>query len=282
MNRIAIIVLAHNEERRIARCLASLPVGEDGVAIHVVVNGSTDQTATLARSFAGITVHDWPESGKSRSWNRIMLDTPAVQASEAVVLVDGDAQVTSGSIEALAATLVANPTANAAAGMPRNGRRAEHYRAQMVQERGLFGDLYALSPAFVERWRRSGIRLPEDLIGDDGLVGALAKTDLGPETEWDDARVVPCAAAGFLCEPVSAATPASWRLQYRRMINYSVRHFQNRLISGILQGPGPAALPRRLASLYPASLPGLTARHDPRLWLFDRLALARMARAGGV
>ena len=56
---IILIVLAHNEERRIGLCLASLPLGGPAVAIHVVVNGSSDRTAEIARSFP-VTVHDWP------------------------------------------------------------------------------------------------------------------------------------------------------------------------------------------------------------------------------
>ena len=67
LERIAIIVLAHNEERRIARCMASLPRGAEGVAVHVVVNGSSARTAEIARGFAGVGVHDWAEGGKSRS-----------------------------------------------------------------------------------------------------------------------------------------------------------------------------------------------------------------------
>ena len=52
--KIVIAVLAHNEERRIGACLASLPLGDPAVAVHVVVNGSTDRTAAdRARPGAG-------------------------------------------------------------------------------------------------------------------------------------------------------------------------------------------------------------------------------------
>lgn len=109
LERIAIIVLVHNEERRIVRCLASLPLGAEGVAVHVVVNGSSARTAEIARGFAGVGVHDWPEGGKSRSWNRIMLDTLAVNASTAYVLVDGDGELIAGSVDALADALSGAP-----------------------------------------------------------------------------------------------------------------------------------------------------------------------------
>ncbi len=268
-----VIVLAHNEERRIGSCLGSLPLDDPAVAVHVVVNGSTDRTAGIARTFP-VTVHDWPEGGKSRSWNRIVLDTPGLEA-EAFVFVDGDAQLLPGSIAELVGALRANPSANAAAGLPANGRSMARYRAETIAQRGMFGDLYALSGDFVARLRASGIRLPQDLVGDDSLIGALAKTDLGDETDWQDDRILPCPAAGFLCEPVSLA-PASLRLQYRRMINYSVRHFQNRIVSAIMRGPGPSALPQRMAELYPEWLDRFAPRRDPQYWWFDRQALLRM------
>ena len=273
MSAVCIVVLAHNEERRIARCLASLPAGTE---VHVVVNGSSDRSADIARTFP-VTVHDWPEGGKARSWNRIVLDTAGVEA-EALVFVDGDAEVLPGSVEALAAALRDHPRANAAAGLPANGRHAAAYRAETVAAHGLFGDLYALSGSFVARMRAAGIRLPEDLVGDDSLVGALAKTDLANEDDWQEHRVVPCHDAGFLCEP-TGLTPASLRLQYRRMIAYSVRRFQNRIVSHIMRGPGPTALPRRMAQLYPDWLPRFAPRREPRWWWFDRQALARMRAA---
>jgi glycosyltransferase involved in cell wall biosynthesis len=274
-----VTVLAHNEERRIGACLDSLPLDDLGVAVHVVVNGSTDRTADIALSRAApnLHIHVYEEGGKARSWGRFVRELPAF--SPVHVFVDGDARVAPGSIEALAATLAEHPEANAASGLPLNGRGAEDYRQSIVDESGLFGDLYALRGTFLERMRSRGIRLPVDLVGDDGLIAALAHTDLGPNDAWQCARVAPCPGAGFYCEPVRLADPATWRMQYRRMISYSVRHFQNRIIIGVMEGPGPEGLPERLASLYPEWLPRFRARPDPRLWWFDRLALARMRAA---
>lgn len=273
--RICIIVLAHNEERRIAGCLASLPIDADGVAVHVVVNGSRDDTARIAGTFA-VTVHEWAQGGKSRSWNRIMFDTPGIEG-DWFVFVDGDAQILDGSVAALVDSLRADPAANAAAGLAANGRNVDAYRAETIASRGLFGDLYALSGDFVARLRASGVRLPEDLIGDDSLIGALAKTDLANEDDWQDVRIVPCLGAGFLCEQ-TRPSPSSLLNQYRRMISYSQRHFQNRIVSHIMRGPGPRGLPMRMSDLYGEWLPRFAPRRDLQWWWFDRQALARMRR----
>ncbi|MGB3472659.1 MAG: glycosyltransferase [Erythrobacter sp.] len=273
--RALIVVLAHNEERRIARCLASLPLRDAGIYVHVVVNGSTDRTAEIAREFAGVQVHEYKQGGKSRSWNRFVLDE--VDPAGAYILVDGDAEITPGSIDALIEALDVNPHANAVAGMPRNGRGANAYRAAMIRDNGLFGDLYALRGSFVERMRASGIRLPDDLIGDDSLIGALAKTDLANEDDWRDDRVVVCEGAGFLCEPTRVSL-GSLSGQYTRMVNYSVRHHQNRIVTQIMRGPGPTALPRTLASQYGEWLPQFSERRHPVWWWIDRQALRRMRR----
>ena len=274
---IIVAVLAHNEERRIARCLGSLPLGDADVDVHVVVNGSSDRTAEIARGFGGVTVHEYYQGGKARSWNRFVLETPDLCA-RTFVFVDGDAELVPGSIRALDQALALSHSANAASGLPANGRRVEAYRRGLVSSHGMFGDLYALRGSFVERMRARGIRLPEDLIGDDGLLCAMAKTDLGSEYAWQETRVAPCLEAGFLCEPASVLLPRTLALQYRRMINYSVRHFQNRIVSAIMRDAGPAGLPPRLASLYPQWLGRFKPRADPRYWWFDRQALARMTR----
>lgn len=281
--RRCIAVLAHNEEQRIARCLASLLPLADGDRLHVIVNGSTDTTADIARAMAAghgaVTVHDWAEGGKSRSWSRFVHEE-LDDVFPVHVFVDGDAEVVPGSLDALEAAVLADPFVNAAAGVPGNGRRAGAYRKSIAAEHGLFGDLYALSGTFLARMREGGIRLPDDCIGDDGLIGALAKIDLGSLADWQEQRVATAAGARFLCDPVRLASPASWRLQYRRMIAYSQRHFQNRLITDILGSGGAAALPRRLSPLYADALGHWRPRSGVTGW-FDRLALDRLARAAG-
>ncbi|MFN3749469.1 MAG: glycosyltransferase family A protein [Sphingorhabdus sp.] len=279
---ICIAVLAHNEAARIATCLKSLPLNNPEVAIHVVVNGSTDATSSIAADIAStasnVRVHVFNEGGKARSWNRFLFDElTAFHATH--VFVDGDAEVVPGSIAALEATLEAQPGVNAAAGLPMNGRKMAYYQQAMRAEHGLFGDLYALRGDFLSRMKAANIRLPDDVIGDDGLICAMAKTGLADESQWRNQRVATCEGAGFLCAPVRLLSPASWLMQYRRMINYSVRHFQNAMISRIMRDAGPKGLPRQLSDIYSRELPALQPRSSPELFWFDRLALRRMARA---
>jgi glycosyltransferase involved in cell wall biosynthesis len=280
---VAVAIFAHQEEARIATCLRSLPLDRPDTRFHILVNGTTDRTAAIARRFADgrphVVVHDLPEGGKARTWNRFIFDLER-HRFDAFVFLDGDAEIAPGSIDALVDALAADPSANAAAGMPLNGRRHRAYRRQLRTEGGLFGDLYALSGDFVARMRERNIRLPDDLVGDDGLLAAFAYTDLGPDKDWDRRRVIPCGEAGFLCEPVSLLSPASWRMQHRRMIAYATRHFQNRIITAIMRDQEPEALPSLLAGLYPEWLPRMRPRGGIDGY-FDRIALRRMRDASG-
>lgn len=279
--KVAVAIFAHQEERRIGACLASLPLDRRETIFHILVNGSTDATADRALAAAGgrsnVVVHDIAAGGKSRTWNHFIHGL-LTGDEEAVVLLDGDAEIMAGSVDALVETLKMRPEVNAVAGMPVNGRQVEQYRRNLKIEGGLFGDLYALSGRFVAMIRARGLHLPDDLIGDDGLVAAWAHTDLQPDHGWVMERVAACDAAGFACEPVRLTQPSTWRMQYKRMINYSVRFYQNRIISNIMAQEGPEGLPPRLAALYGEWLPRFRPRPLPTGW-FDRKALARMRAA---
>lgn len=278
---VAVAIFAHQEERRIGACLASLPLDRPDTYFHVLVNGTTDATVARAKAAAGgrvnVIVHDIKAGGKSRTWNH-MVHNLLTGTEDAVIFMDGDAQIVAGSIDALVADLAAHPYANASAGMPMNGRMADFYRRNLKIEGGLFGDLYALSGPFIAAIRARGLRLPDDLIGDDGLVAAWAHTNLADDADWQHGRVLACDAAGFLCEQVSLARPSTWAMQYKRLINYSVRFFQNRIVSDIMTQEGPDGLPPRLASLYADWLSRFRPRPGLTGW-FDRKALARMRRS---
>lgn len=275
---VCIAVLCHNEERRIGACLGSLLPQSATATIHVVVNGSSDRTAEIARAVqaSNLQVHEFVQGGKSRSWNRFVFDT-LEHFSDIHIFADGDAEIAPGSIAALVASLVEYQHANAASALPLNGRNAAAYRADMREQRGIFGDLYAVRGEFLARMKARNIRLPDDLIGDDGLVGAMAKTNLENESYWDDTRITVCEGAGFILEPVSVMKWRTLTMQYKRMVNYSVRHFQNRIISRIMQDVGPVGLPRNLASVYKDHSDCLRERRVFPVRYFDRIALSRMA-----
>jgi glycosyltransferase involved in cell wall biosynthesis len=279
MARVLVAIFAHNEERRIAGCINSLPVESDSFAFHLLVNGTTDRTVEIARSltakYANFHIHDLPLGGKARTWNHFV-DTLFVNTVPACLFVDGDAVVMPGALEAMIATLAASPHANGVNAMPVTGRNQAAYRQTIIDDHGIFGALYGLSGPFLARLKASGIRLPHDLIGDDGLIGALAKTDLQAEAQWQKERIANCPTAEFAFEETDWRVPTTWGLQFHRLVNYSVRRYQNQIISDIMRHPGPAALPATMAETYAAHWPSFQIRL--KYALFDWLAKRRMQR----
>lgn len=277
MARVQVAIFAHNEERRIARCINSLPLGSHAFEYHLLVNGTTDRTITIAKRHISIDesfrIHELASGGKARTWN-YFLDSIYDVSSPACLFVDGDSELEPGALEAMATALAANPHANGVNAMPVTGRNQTAYRATMLEEHGMFGALYGLSGGFLSRLKASRIRLPADLIGEDGLIAALAKTDLGPESAWDDQRIANCELARFRFEEADWRVPTTWALQYRRMINYSVRRYQNMIISQIMRGPGPSALPATMRETYAAHWHLFDVR--PKFAPFDWLAKRRM------
>lgn len=275
MARALVAIFAHNEERRIAGCINSLPLHSDAFEFHLLVNGTTDRTIDIARvqtmGLLNFHIHNLPFGGKSRTWN-YFVDTLFDPAATACLFVDGDAGVMPGALEAMVATLATQSRANGVNAMPVTGRKQGIYRTAILADHGLFGALYGLSSAFVGRLKASKIRLPHDLIGDDGLIGALAKTDLGGESNWDKARIANCETAQFRFEEADWRVPTTWRLQFRRMINYSVRRYQNMIVSSIMRGPGPTALPETMRETYAAHWHrfDIRAAHAPFDWLAKR------------
>jgi glycosyltransferase involved in cell wall biosynthesis len=278
---VAVGIFAHQEERRIGLCLASLPLDRPDTIFHVLVNGTTDTTVDRAQQAAAnrpnVIVHDIAQGGKSRTWNRFVHQILSGE-DDAVICMDGDAQIMPGSIDALFAMLAQDPARNAIAGLPANGRHMAAYREGLKREGGLFGDLYALQGRFVRAVRTQELRLPDDLIGDDGLVAAWAHNDLGRDDDFLLARVATCDEAEFVAEQVDLLHPATWRMQYKRMINYSVRFYQSRIVADIMTREGPQGLPPMLATLYPQWLPRFRPRGPLMAW-FDYKALERMRAA---
>jgi glycosyltransferase involved in cell wall biosynthesis len=280
MTRAQVAIFAHQEERRIGGCIKSLPLASDAFEFHLMINGTTDQTAEIARGLTDhlphFYIHDLPEGGKARTWN-YFLDNVFDDTAPIAFFVDGDAEIMAGALELMMTTLGSNQQANGVNAMPVVGHAKAVYRERMLAEHGLFGALYGLKGTFLGRLKSNGIRLPLDLIGDDGLIAALAKTDLRDENHWNDNRIANCPDAGFRFEVMALHSPSTWLMQWRRFVTYSVRRYQNRIISNIMRTMGPSRLPKSMRETYAANVHLFNIRptHAP----FDWLAKRRMVRS---
>ncbi len=280
------MVLAHNEERHIVACLDSIFASDRSrtFEVFVMANGCTDRTEQLVREYAAKqpSVHlvSIALGDKCNAWNEFVHRVvPAHCPGRPVYFfMDGDARVVRGSLTALAQALAAKPRAHAAAAVPGSGRNAARDGRELMRDHGLVANLYALRGDFVERLRSAEVRLPLNLEGDDGLLGALIKWDLAPERQgFDLERIEPCANASFEFEPVSPFRPASWRMYWKRAVRYGRRGYEFQLLARTLKSRGIAGLPRDITELY-AGAASLRLRWQGVYTLTNLVALGRMRK----
>lgn len=276
----AIAVFAHNEERFILNCLQSLPAAGCGpdIPVYVLINGCTDRSAEVVENYARTHKNIKPvviqKGDKANAWNVFVHEYAPLDG--AVIFMDGDVRTESHAIERLLVALDANPFALLASAVPGSGRnRAEQVR-DVIQNRGVQGNLYAVRTDFLRRVRERGVRMPVGFVREDGLVGALVAWDLDPRNiKWDSQRIVPVAESRFLFDPIPLFSWRGLRTYWRRRIRYSVGHFENRMIREILRRDGAEKMPATVQQLYRCSArPTLTWRGINTL--FDWLALRRI------
>lgn len=254
-----VMVLAHNEERHIGACLDSILKSGCGHAleVYVMANGCTDRTEAIVEAYGRkhpqVRLVSIRLGDKCNAWNVFVHETAVKQCPdrETYFFVDGDARFKPGSFEALHAALLQEPYAHAASAPPLSGRNAERDRDELIRERGLVANLYALRGTFVRRLFSSGVRLPLRLEGDDGLLGALIKWDLDPHGNgFDHQRIVPCEQAGFLFESFAPWSPKAWKPYWKRAVRYGRRRYEFQILGPRLKAGGLAALPRDITEIY--------------------------------
>ena len=216
----------------------------------------------VAREHPNVALISIELGDKANAWNLYVHEIAG--DAEAYFFVDGDVRVRPGSLLRLRDALAVNPDANAAAALPASGRNLDSFRRDLIREHGLAGNLYALSAPFVAKIRHAGIRLPVGLVGEDSLVGALAKWNLDSEMHWNNARIVCAEAAEFAFESLSPFNPRDWHTYWRRLIRYKIRAYQNQLIRELLRRDGLAAMPRSVGDLYRRSDLQFSALARPR------------------
>jgi glycosyltransferase involved in cell wall biosynthesis len=237
--KIAIGIMAYNEERNIGLTISSLSdqslfecPGHD-VSVHVVPNGCRDATADRAREALGpfaerhprarVEVNEVEQAGKANAWNHFVHGFSAPDA-EALLLLDADIQF--GERECLARVveaLVANPQAVVAVDLPlkditaktnltlREQMSASASRLQIAGAPKIAGSLYlARAAALRSFW------MPLGLIVEDGFVKAMLLTDSFRQPEKIEA-IVRADGATHYFEAVTGFR--AWFKHERRLVN---------------------------------------------------------------
>ena len=277
----SVCIFAHNEARLLPRCLDALnraAAGGDYV-VHVLENGSTDETARVARALAAadgrIAVHELAYGDKSNAWNEYV--HRVCGQADMHVFIDGDVQPAAGALAALAAAFEALPDLYAAAALPATGRSRKSWASRLFMNNYLSGNLYALRGSVVDLIRARSIRLPVGAVGEDGIITYLMLTDLagGPDDSHRE-RIAVADGAYFEFDSLQP-NARDLRLYRRRLRRYSRRHFQREILYTLLKEGGVAAMPETIDEIYSrAALADLRPRLDPVNFFFDRAMLKRL------
>lgn len=280
-----VMVLAHNEAKRIVACLDSIYAADPGqkFSIFVMANGCTDNTEDIVREYGkthdGVHVVSIRLADYCNAWNVFIHDTVPTQApnSDVYFFMDGDCRAWPRSFSELAKALAQNAEANAAGSVPMAGRNKEKDARKMVEGRSFFANLYALKGRFVRELQAKRVRLPVGLEGDDGLLGALVKWDLDPRREWNNDRVVPCTKAGFTFDPVSPLDFGVWKTYLKRLIRYARRHYEFEMLRPRLKRDGLQGLPEHVSEIY-SDAKDLKLRWQGIYTITNWVALRRLRR----
>jgi glycosyltransferase involved in cell wall biosynthesis len=195
--RVAICILARNEENGIAACLHQLAgqsIFEDQdlqIQVHVVANGCTDGTAQVAGSArqevesrrGQLFVHDLVEGGKSRAWNRAV-HSLVPPDTDLIFFVDADVQLISKQVLAdLMRTLRASTKAKVCTGYPVKDITTKQRKTPLdrfsLLISGATRHVGAINGSLYLSWGESlrAIWLPDQTPGEDGFLNAMVNTD---------------------------------------------------------------------------------------------------------
>lgn len=253
---LSVAIFAHNEEAHIGAALAAVAAAGIGPRdrVTVLVNGTTDRTMERVEAVAAeeprVRGVEIAFGDKANAWD-VYVQHLAPEEAEAHVFIDGDVQVSHGSIALLRAALDAHPEALAASALPRGGRRAEDWAARVLENHGLPGNFYALRGSVVARMR-GRFWMPVGLIGDDTFLRNMLLRDLDPQAAPELARIRPVPGARFDYRSFPLTSLAGVRALWRRHRRYALREAQMHVLMRHLARTGIAGLPRRIDALYGA------------------------------
>lgn len=204
--RLSVVVPAYNVEPYLAECLDSiLAQAYDPLEIVVVDDGSTDGTATIARSYAdahaGVRLVATPNRGLGAARNRGVAES----AGDLIAFVDSDDTVVGGAYESMVDTLARSGSDFVVGSMqrydghaydePRWMRRLHARRRLGVTVDDcpeILGDVFAWNKVFRRSfWQRHGLSFPEGVRYEDqvALTFGYLKADAfdvltGPVYNW--------------------------------------------------------------------------------------------------
>jgi glycosyltransferase involved in cell wall biosynthesis len=226
-----VAVFARNEERNIAEALRALldacPYPRD-LKVFVLINGCTDRTPEVVKSFAleyrEVVPVELPIGDKCNAWNTYVYQL--ADDSPVHFFTDGDVTCSPGSLEQMQKKLLENDAAVAMAGWPMSGRNKKHYQRYIRDWHWLYGNLYAVKSTQLAKIRAAEARLPLGLCGNDHFITKfMAARSLNP-TELDWGQNIYHPTAGYCFKTLRPWRWNDWKTYWNRLVTYTLRQLQ--------------------------------------------------------
>jgi glycosyltransferase involved in cell wall biosynthesis len=279
--QLQICVVAHNEERHIHGCLASIEKAISHAelieySVHIINNGSSDDTQKLCESFCrdkpgwfGIEIS---VGDKANAWNTYVYQFAA--ANVLTVFIDGDCKMSEATLKAFIEARNRQPEAYIYAAIPiTHGNTSNEVVNDTLADKGLSGNLYALSECFIKQVRDKEFGLPVGLIGDDSLLAWVSSHNFKLTNGFTPGFLVGVGDARY---EYHRLTPTSWsnvKLYVRRLQRYSLRHLQQCCIRSFLdEHDNFEKLPATIDALYPRVDPKFIRKNTFLNRIFDERA----------
>lgn len=154
MNKIAVLILTHNEEKNIGKCLESiLPLTK---SIYLVDSGSDDKTLEIVRQYgAEVAVRKFTNQADQFNWGLDHFDF----RSEWIMRMDADEELTSGLVKGLQHFLESSPEEVTGVFI----RRRVYFMGRWIRHGGYY-------PTWLLRVFRRGVGRCEALWMDEHIV----------------------------------------------------------------------------------------------------------------
>jgi hypothetical protein len=282
-----VAVFCRNERWSIVRCIESIAdaARDRRTLITLVVNGSTDDSATLALRAAGqrgiaIAVHTIAHGDKANAINWFF--HALRESARYYFFIDAYVKIGEHALAALEDCLASRPDIVAATGVAVNGRTMHrHTRPTLVEGGRLHGQMHALRPDFIDRLVARQLRLPIGLYYGDGLIGSMAMHDLDPlRIEWEPKRIGGSPLATYEIPELSMFRMRDLRRQFQRKVRQARGRLENLAIRSIVYKHGYEGLPEHADDMVNAYL-AEHAKPDPSVLdrPFQALALRQIRAA---
>ncbi len=224
-----IALFAHNEERRIGRAIESLLASfrpDNTLRIYVLINGCTDRTLAVVRSFQHESVIpvELEIADKCNAWNHYVYKL--ADDSPCHFFMDGDVRCRPGTLECMAEQLLAHPEASVFAGAPQSGRNREYYKDIQRRWNWVYGNLYGVAAHRIKRIVGLGLRLPLGLKGNDHVITQLLTGDLPTREPRLASRMLVSSDLGYEFDPLQPFKIEDLKIYWRRRVTYCLRQFQ--------------------------------------------------------